>query len=211
MDLVIAFVAGMFAMPWMWLSLCFLLVFSEVLFSHREDFALATLITFVGVVIVAYFGADLNVFIWAWHHPGTILQFSVIYLAIGGLWSVAKWYRYRLKERDDLLKIIDRWSRKREANIVTVEASREPGHKPGNRGASWDQMNPRPKRNRLNTASDNMDLLMGWVAHWPFSMVATLIGDFLVRAVEHVVKALSGVYDRIDEHIFKGVDEEESE
>ena len=206
MDLVIAFLAGMFALHWTWLIAAMLVFFGEIFFSHQEMFGLATLITLLGIAGIGYFGADLNVFVWSWHNPLELFQFSVVYLFLGGVWSAFKWYRYSLKSRDDLLERIDRWEKKTKRRAAEVEAAKEPGHKPGNRDSHWAERNPRPTRNLDDVAADHMDDLLGWVAHWPFSMVGYLIGDLIVDAVRHVVEALSGVYQRISDQVFKGID-----
>jgi hypothetical protein len=209
MDLVIAFVAGMFALPWMWLALASLVFVTEVACSHNEDFFLATLISFFSVALIGYFGADLNVFTWAWQHPLELIQFSVVYLFIGGVWSTFKWYQHRISERDYLNQKIDKWERTRADRQEQLAKNVESGHKPGNRDQAWSNANPRPTREFLDTAEMHMDNLCGWVAHWPFSMLGYLIGDFLIRIVKRVVNWFSGIYQRIDEHVFHEIDVDE--
>ncbi len=54
----------------------------------------------------------------------------------------------------------------------------------------------------------NMDKLIGWIGHWPFSMIGSLFGDVLTRIVTSIYRVLSGLYDRVANSVFAGFEEE---
>lgn len=52
-------------------------------------------------------------------------------------------------------------------------------------------------------ASNNKGRIMSWVGHWPFSMIGTLVGDFLTKILRTIYETFSSVYERIEKKIFK--------
>ncbi len=190
MDLAIVFFMGFFALPWMWMGALMFLFVIDVVLTESECFGWATFLLILGTSLVAWLGGDVNVFAWTWANLAEIAKFLIFYFAAGGVWSVVKWYFYLLKVRDRLERDIDRWQRIRDVLV-------NPGHP---------DTAPKPTRPHDSFAKDNPERIMGWIAHWPFSMIGSLIGDVLTRAVRSIYEVLRGAYDRIGNHVFAEFD-----
>ena len=63
------------------------------------------------------------------------------------------------------------------------------------------------KRPDASYARNNKGRIMGWIGHWPFSMIGSLIGDVLARVVESIFNVLRSLYDRIGNHVFADFEE----
>jgi hypothetical protein len=60
--------------------------------------------------------------------------------------------------------------------------------------------------------SNNKSRITGWITLWPFSVVGTFCGDFIVRLASNIYDALSTVYERLEQHVMGEFDQaEESE
>lgn len=172
MDFALGLVAGFFALPWLWMAFLALIFVVEVVLCENEQFGWGTSLTLGGTALVAWLGADLNVFAWVWANLAAIAKFSLIYFAVGGLWSIVKWYFYLLRVKERLDRFADETKSR--------------------------------KRPNESYAKNNKGRIMGWIAHWPFSMLGTVFGDFLKRVVETVFNVLRNLYDRIANHVFAG-------
>ena len=96
-----------------------------------------------------------------------------------------KWYLHLLKVRDKARADFDRFTAAVERPVAA-----------------------HPKRPSDSYARENKGRIMGWIAHWPFSMVGSVLGDFLTRIVKSIYNVLSDLYDRMANHVFKDFDQD---
>lgn len=184
-EVALALLLGVASLPWLWLGAVILLCCADVALTEAEAFGWGILMLGSGVVGVAWIGADVNLFTWAWAHLAEVLLLGLLYLCVGGLWSIVKWWRYLVKVRDEIVKIRVKYA---ESPIGQVDAELE--------------KDKRPRRPSTETAYYNKHRIVGWIAHWPFSVVGSLIGDVLLQIFRRVFDLLRGVYDRIYGHVF---------
>jgi len=185
MDLALLMFLGFFALPWYWMGGLFLLFMVDVALCESDEFTWGTVLLMAGVALTAWLGGDINPFTYLWHNFAEIVKFFAFYFAIGGLWSIVKWYFYLLKLRDRML------------NTTAV------GKKM--RTSPEGMRNVRPD---ASYAANNKGRIMGWIGHWPFSVIGTFLGDFIKRIVTSIYNVLSKLYDRMAAHVFVGFDEE---
>ena len=100
MEFALGFAAGFFLLPWYWMSMLTLLFIVDIVLVENDCFGWTTTSLLAGLGLAAYFGADVNPFVWAWANVGSILEFFLLFWAAGALWSVLKWYLYLLKVRE---------------------------------------------------------------------------------------------------------------
>jgi len=182
MDLAIGFFLGFFALPWMWMGALTLLFIVDVVLCENEAFGWGTFLVIVGTGLVAWLGGDVNVLSWTWNNLAEIFKFLIFYFMVGGLWSIAKWYFFLLKVREKVRSgAYDRAYRSDEST--------------------------KNKRPEASYAKNNKGRIMGWIGHWPFSMIGSLFGDVLKRIVENIFNVLKSLYDRIGNHVFSGFEE----
>jgi hypothetical protein len=58
------------------------------------------------------------------------------------------------------------------------------------------------ERPRRSYAANNKARIMGWIGHWPFSIIGTFFGDFLYRIGRRIYNLLGGTYERIEQKVF---------
>lgn len=180
MDLALAFVAGFFSLPFLWMIILALILLGDVVCCETEYFGLGAFLVISSSALAAWLGNDINVFGWAWGNLGAIIQFTFFYLLLGTVWSVVKWYFYLLKIRDEYLT--------------------------GSRAGMDQKIEGGMRRPESSFARNNKTRIMGWIAHWPFSIVGTFLGDFLTRIFQTIYEAMSGLYDRIAGSVFADFD-----
>jgi hypothetical protein len=183
MDLALGFVLGFFALPFWWMLLLTAVFVVDVVLCENDEFGWGTTITVLGTGLVAWLGADVNPVAWLWTNLADVARFLLFYFAIGGLWSIVKWYLYLLKVRDKARAEFERFK------------------------AAGREKDDHPKRPSDSYARENKGRIMGWIAHWPFSMVGSVLGDFLTRIVKTIYNVLSDLYDRMANHVFRDFDQ----
>jgi hypothetical protein len=162
---------------------------ADVALTEAEAFGWGVLALVGGVVGIAWIGADVNLFTWAWAHLAEVLLLGLLYLCAGGLWSIFRWWRYLVKMRNALLAEHGHYG---ESPIGQVDAE-------------LGKTKPLKRPSRAY-AVNNKHRITGWIAHWPFSMVGSLIGDVLLQIFRRVFDLLRGVYDRLGNYVFEGFD-----
>lgn len=133
--------------------------------------------TFWTLIGAALFVWTANVSVWPINWKSAVL-YAGAYLAIGMAWSVARWYLFLIKKRNRLLA--------KRAKMSETEFKES-------RPNQWD----------IPTAAYHKARIISWIAHWPFSMLATLFGDWLAELFSAIYEMLSGLYENIAKSVFK--------
>lgn len=181
MDIALGFALGFVSLPLWWMLLLIAVFIVDVVLCENDEFGWGTGVTLAGTGLVAWLGADVNPITWLWYNLADVARFLIFYFSLGASWSIFKWYLYLLDLRDRTLRDFDR---DRSRNPDKVKASF-------------------PARPHNSYARENKGLIMGWIAHWPFSMIGSIIGDFLTGIVKNIYLMLITIYDRISSSIFK--------
>lgn len=117
----------------------------------------------------------------------TFLLYAVpLYLIIGGLWSVTKWYTYVRKAK----RLYDEYGPN--DTVVSPYLNRGYAFKKNSNEVSIDSIRPH--------ASHNKSRIVGWISLWPFSITQTLLRDVFTMIYDF----FSGTYDRISRRAFGG-------
>ncbi len=189
MELALLLFLGFLALPWYFMALMTFIFLADIALCEHAEFSWATTILVLGVGLTIGLGGGINPFMYVWNNFAEVLGFFCLYFVVGGLWSVAKWYFYLLKLRDQ----------------VQVTMVRPPGS--GEDILRTADLKHIRKRPRSSYASENTGRILGWIGHWPFSMVGTFIGDFIQRIATNIYLVLSKLYDRMADRIFAGFEE----
>lgn len=102
MEFVLGMFTGMMLWPWWGLSIFVLLCLVDAVLVENENASFGTFMMLVGTGLLVWLAGDANPFSLAWENVGNILKFFIGYFVVGGLWSIAKWYLYLLKVRDNM-------------------------------------------------------------------------------------------------------------
>ena len=183
---------------------------------------------FLGVILVAELVAiSYCNYGWAWfflivtaalvagifYHTGTVPLtwedaglYFISYVAAGVVWSFIKWIHqiHRIKwkmqdvfaETNDINHHVSEFnkldsSRKIEINIPTANTRNSADGKV--LIGKWSDYFPKVRQNK--TAIGN------WITFWPFSLLATVLQDFILELVDNLVEFFKNVYDNIGKWI----------
>ena len=188
MDFTIGFVMGIFALPWLWVLAAIALFIVDIVLCETDQFAWGTGIIIAGTGLIAWLGADVNVFTWIWANMAEITKFLFGYFFFGAVWAIIKWWLYCLKIKDKV--------KSGDWYYGHGEYSRD--------GATEKQRRPYESYPKNNVAR-----ISGWIGHWPFSIIGSLVGDVLTRILTNIYRILSGVFERIANSVFSGFDNEQ--
>lgn len=131
-----------------------------------------------GFVVLATLGI-FNAWVYFWSDPASVLKWAVLYVAIGVVWMVAKWWRFCVVRKNEWDGLSDR---DKELAIRT---------------SFGEGVRPHPQRNK--------ERLITWMSLWPFSVIGTFIGDFLMRFWDWVYDRCANLLDAISKSVWGDV------
>jgi len=125
MEFAFGMFTGMMLWPWWGLGIFFLLCLVDAVLVENDSAGFGTFLILVGTGALVWLAGGHNPFMLAWTHAGDILKFFIAYFMAGALWSVARWYLYLLKVRDNMKangltkRGRDTYARNNQAKIVS--------------------------------------------------------------------------------------------
>lgn len=164
---------------WGMLALCSIGVLVALEYEHELSAFLSVLA--MGLILQLYSGVSIVGYVI--HNPSSIFYLGAFYLVLGTAWSFFKWYLHCRDER----KRFDEW--------IEEEKKGTQRYGPGSR----------PEK---PLASVNKARITGWMTFWPWSLVWFIINDPVRRAFNAIYDRLQGIYQRISDSAFAGVDTE---
>lgn len=169
----------------------------EVLLSgddNTQGWRFTTLALFLGAV---WLFTTFNPFAWAWENLRALLIYAVLYVAMGALWSIFKWWMF---VGDKARAYREKRAGWRGDYETYLQVNPPPIPLPFEK---WVQMyRSRP----LPSAADERHRIQFWIAWWPFSVLNTAVGDLLFRFFRAVYEWLSGIYNAITKRRFAEFD-----
>lgn len=151
--------------------------------------------------------------------PHLLLVFG-IYLAVGLIWSLIKWFFF-IREHYKLIKLIKesyisgesltdairdiigahfgrKYASKIEHHTFTTVSNAEQAEF---KKLSLEERFARVKTKMIEAiipkAKDQMKRIIGWVSYWPFSMISFILKDLMEKIYRNLVNLFRGVYDFI--------------
>lgn len=119
-------------------------------------------------------------------HFKIVLIGLILYFIAGGLWSIFKWWRFNVAVKNSYDEIISK-NPSLKMNNILYEI----------RAYYMNKELTLPPR-----ASNMKSTITLWIVSWPWSMVAWVLGDFVMEICTSIYKMLGNVYDRITKSIF---------
>lgn len=194
------FLAGVFAGAlafgsiWVWVLL--LLAGISITVLVESDAGLWATIALLGTLATLNFYFHMPILDGVKQHPVQLLKWVIAYIVLGAGWGVVKWFLYVRKclrrycqVRDEQLAILGKKS------IADVDRLTDFRSHLGWRGVSAEPP----------LASAHKQDLTRWMAYWPFSIVGTILNDFIRRIWHNIYEHLAKTYDRISVYVFRGV------
>lgn len=166
------------------------LAFGLVVWALEEESLRWATLTVVGFITILIFLTDVPVLSWIGHHYDKLLLYAALYIAIGAVWGIVKWYFYVLNRADDFEEHKTYLLKNYTNNYK--DDSRYPTFK------DWllenQDIPPQPHHNKSRITS--------WMIYWPASAVWTLLNDPLKRIYRFIYEHISSLLTRISNHIF---------
>ncbi len=183
-----------------WASLIFSLgfVIALILLTAEENFVVGYILTVIYLILMAIF-SNSNPFVWIWHHPSELLGFGLMYIIIGGAYSIIK---YRSFVSKSLLEI-QQLKRKFITDLsIAINVTQEI---PDDMKGYWKEYVQRNSQypslyssiRRGFRPSDNATLIINWITFWPFSLIGMFFADFLSSIFRWAYNILSEVYTSV--------------
>ena len=148
--------------------------------------------------------SDVKALSYIYEHPLEILKWFCVYVIIGIAWSFAKWAWALYKVSEYAQKLYD-------------EFNKESGKK----DQSWAMFIKHSFNFRYYAhiyiggelppqASYNKKRLVFWAMYWPWSLIWTLLGDWITELFERLIDFLTGLYQRVSNYIFRNIPKTEN-
>lgn len=181
---------------WIAVGFIFLIITTQV-HNQRLGWATTTLVLAIAAtVLLTSAGKQVSTITFK-----DVAYFIGAYLLGALIWSTIKWRMFFLPA------LFERYEDAR-ANWLKSQGLKE---MPADPAARNQFLNSSPAQyiniNHTRMASHNKSRITGWMIFWPFSLVETFIGDFLVRIFDRMYKMVRNVYQRMSDSMASKYDE----
>lgn len=167
---------------------------------ENEKHFLAT-VSMIGAFLLYSFFGGCNVIAFTFSHIPLILTYVLVYVVVGLLWSIAKWWFYVRGRVDKLMELRAEYleSRKLPANTAWDKALQD----------DFDKRNPYSNVQELAKrpiARKNKSRILGWMVYWPWSATWTIINDPVMKLFRMLFKRFHALFEAISKSAYKGID-----
>lgn len=185
-----------------WVSLFTIVFFIVCILSvSNENFYVGVFAFFIYNICLTLF-TPLNPFIYVYTHPVDVVLFVLLYLSIGGVYSILKYRNWlsgklaslrRVKQLliDDYklsISVTEQFPERLPDGSLSSTVWKDYIH--SNLGWYDAQLIAKGKLK----PSDQFDSIFGWIAFWPFSAIGLFIADPLRWLVTKTYESLSAIY-----------------
>lgn len=126
-------------------------------------------------------------------HPGDAVKMFIGYILSGAVWSTFKWWLYNRKVRLEYNERKAIFLRNRNVSELTPQLKMD----------WWNQ-----RGIHIPNAMDYKETIITWLYLWPFSVLGTLLNDFLRKLYDHIYNAMTGVYARITASVWVDIEKD---
>lgn len=185
---------------WLLTAAAMLLLILLVEFE-KSGWAFLTLVGTGGLLLL---GGNVGILPWIVANPFLMVAFLIGYVLIGAGWSLFKWFLFVTDRKE---KFIEEKSRRRGETLLRLKShlNREPSKEEVNAEILASIKNNHRKMFGMPVPSEHKSRIMHWMAYWPWSVINSLIFDFIRRFFKHVYNALADVFRKISEYVYKDI------
>lgn len=176
-------------------------ILAAILITASEEFAIAYFAFFVYIALMAIF-TPINPFMFVWHNPTQAFGFIVGYFAIGSIYSTIKYWSFVKK----MVNVIKECKKQFILNNKLPISVRD--EIPETWTTRWSdfkyhELNGSDRRciNSGLRPAQNVDMIMNWIAFWPFSAIGLFVADPLKHLVTSIYQHLVSIYGKMYEKI----------
>ncbi|MBI2108785.1 MAG: hypothetical protein HYT93_01205 [Parcubacteria group bacterium] len=148
----------------------------------------------LGTFLLLQFLGDLHLFTYLKNHPFAIFMYFGGYLVCGTVWSVLKWYFYLLNKKEEYEELKKQHFSDSDMDEKNLE--------------NWKRTNTHSEMKRLIRSSifDYKEKIVTWMTFWPWSVLWTLIDDFVFKVFNKIFYYIRGLYESIKKRVFASIE-----
>lgn len=201
----LATVGGLFLFGTLWFWVVSSVVFGWLIFltEGEESHTFGAGLVLVGFVWIMSSVNDISVIA----NPLLWLKWVTIYLVLGVIWSVIKWFSFLHKQKDKLNSLKEVYIERNNLELIAKRISdtdwlgfvkylSDQKYSPN----GYDKIKKR--EDVIPTVKGRFSDLTRWIVWWPMSAFWTILNDPLRRIAEALVRALKGIYTNIANSVF---------
>ena len=194
------FTGALAGLSLLWLVPLTLTILGSIIYAVYNDEFYPPIIGALGSLVALHFWSDVPVLAFLKTNYVLILKYTAYYFGIGIVWSFVKWYFFLLKAKDEYQRRKKEFLStllKKEAHVANEarEGKIHPAYqKEWVKEAKMYKLVPK--------ASDNKARITTWMMYWSFSMIGTLLGDWLSQLWNAIYNLFGNMYDRISKAVF---------
>lgn len=197
-----------------WIAISAFIVL-ELVFVSKEFCGRATLI--LAILLGLLFFSPINPLGYLWKHPLETPLWIGVYLSIGAIWSIIRWYlfvkkrrwAYDERKRAFLRESIPNPTAEEIANGFTPEGMVIPDALKGRwRTIILDNRQYEDRKISKPLAKENKGKITTWITYWPFSIFWYVLGDLLIDIGNAIYRKLAKLYQSISDHSYGDTDKD---
>lgn len=201
----LATVGGLFLFGTLWFWVVSSVIFGWLIFltEGEESHTFGAGLVLVGFVWIMSSVNDISVIA----NPLLWLKWVTIYLVLGVIWSVIKWFSFLHKQKDKLNSLKEVYIERNNLELIAKRISdsdwlgfvkylSDQKYSPN----GYDKIKKR--EDVIPTVKGRFSDLTRWIVWWPMSAFWTILNDPLRRIAEALVRALKGIYTNIANSVF---------
>lgn len=187
-----------------WILLIVLVLDGLVLsfLTEVENFGWAT-VTLIATCVALHFLHVIDVFPWVASHALETVYLVLGYLAVGVVWSFAKWFSFLLAFRDYYRDVrAGYYERKKWPADYKMTEQEELDFRSYTNDYSYTREYRGNRMSEKPQAAKNKSRITAWMAFWPFSFVGTMINDPLRRVFKFLFDSFRALYQKVSDRVF---------
>jgi uncharacterized membrane protein YgaE (UPF0421/DUF939 family) len=196
---------------WFWLVVVEVIFLFAVLAHDKGTAASISLVIFAILLLVA--GVDYISFFKT--NPSYLIYTALIYFPIGIMWAIFKWFMLVLDRKTEYKEFKAEFLKNLglDGLLTTFPMTQESvnnGRMTQEHLDKWKRSlqssySYRRGKNTIPQAREYKYDIMRWLGYWPFSLIWTLLSDFVKRVARAIYNIISGLLQDISDKIFADV------
>jgi uncharacterized membrane protein len=183
---------------WFW-ALTLAYVLGVIFCLDDETYGLVVFFTLVVGLISYFFGRGKDILDYYMSNPVSFLIHMGVYIGIGALYSVLKWFLFVKGKKNKYLREKETFMGKKSNKEKDAETLKK----------EWMDYNGSFKSFIMYlTPSHNTGKITFWIIYWPFSLLSLFLRDFLREVAAFVMNRLESVYSSISKSQFSDIEED---
>jgi len=139
---------------------------------------------------------------------GDLITYLSLYFVVGIIWSFLKWFFFLKEVKNKYNTTRDEYSKIKDTNSPNFLENLRQYINEKMYKYSYDFNISYDGKMTYPQASENKARITTWIAHWPLSMIWTLINDPVRKVLNYIFNQFKGIYQKMSNYIFGSIKED---